>query len=65
MDLPVFKYNPNALELGIIEEDETHCPVCEKKRNYVYRGSFYSEEEVEGICPWCIADGSAAAKFDG
>lgn len=65
MELPVFKYNPNALELEIIREEDTDCPVCRKERSYVYEGPFYSVEEVEGICPWCIADGSAAKKFDG
>ncbi|MGQ3379925.1 CbrC family protein [Priestia endophytica] len=65
MELPVFRYNPNALELEFIEKEETFCPVCKKKREYTYTGPFYSIEDVEGICPWCIADGSAAKKYDG
>ncbi|RAS74433.1 CbrC family protein [Priestia endophytica] len=65
MELPVFRYNPNALELEFIEKEETLCPVCEKEREYTYTGHFYSVEDVEGICPWCIADGSAAKKYDG
>jgi uncharacterized protein len=63
--LPEFKYNPNAEKLGIIKKENTVCPVCEREREYVYEGPFYSEHEVEGICPWCIKDGSAAAKYKG
>ena len=55
--LPEFKYNPNALKLEIIIKREAVCPVCNEKREYVYDGPFYSEEEVEDICPWCIKDG--------
>ena len=65
MKLPTFKYNPNPIKLGVIMEEETICPVCKKKRDFVYEGPFFSVEEIEGICPWCIADGSAAKKYDG
>lgn len=64
-DIPHFKYNPNAERLGIIKKEMTHCPVCGQNRAYVYRGPFYTVDEVEGICPWCIKDGSAAKKFKG
>ena len=63
--LPSFRYNPDALSLGIIKKESTHCPVCDQQREYVYEGPFFAEEEVEGICPWCIHDGSAAEKFKG
>ena len=65
MDLPEFKYNPNALKLGIIKREHTTCPVCEQEREFVYEGPFYSQDDAEGICPWCIKDGSAAEKYDG
>jgi uncharacterized protein len=64
-ELPEFKYNPDALSLGIIKEQKTICPVCKLERDYVYEGPFYCIDEVEGICPWCIKDGSAAKKYDG
>jgi uncharacterized protein len=64
-DLPEFKYNPNAEKLGIVKRQKTNCPVCERERSAVYDGPFYSVEEVDGICPWCIKDGSAAKKYDG
>lgn len=31
----------------------------------MYVGPFYSRERVKGLCPACIADGSAAAKWNG
>lgn len=64
-DLPTFKYNPNAVKLGIINKERTTCPVCGQHRDYVYQGPFYCIEDVEGICPWCIKDGSAAKKYNG
>ena len=30
----------------------------------MYQGNVYAAEDVRDVCPWCIADGSAAAKFD-
>jgi len=62
---PIFKYNPNAEGLGIIKKEKATCPVCGHDRDYVYTGPFYSVDEIEGICPWCIKDGSAAQKYDG
>lgn len=65
MQLPNFKYNPDPIKLGVIIKEETLCPVCKETRDYVYEGPFFSEDDVEGICPWCIADGSAAEKCEG
>ncbi len=64
-ELPHFKYNPNAERLSIIKREKSTCPVCNRSRDYVYQGPFYCIDEVEGICPWCIKDGSAAKKYDG
>lgn len=60
MTAPTFKYNPDPVSLNVIKKEPTTCPVCEKEREYVYHGPFYSVEDVKGICPWCIKDGSAA-----
>lgn len=40
--------------------------MCESDRSYAYAGPVYSVVEIEDetICPWCIADGSAAASLD-
>jgi hypothetical protein len=63
--LPKFKYNENPVKNELIVKSSGVCPVCSKKTDYAYKGPFFSVEEVEDICPWCIADGSAAEKFDG
>ncbi len=36
-----------------------------KQTSVYYSGPFYCVDEVEHLCPWCIADGSAAEKFAG
>jgi uncharacterized protein len=63
--LPEFKYNPGALSLGIIKKQETDCPACGHHSQYTYDGPFYTTEDVEGLCPWCIKDGTASEKFQG
>ncbi len=41
------------------------CKCCAKARGFIYSAAVYAVEELEdAICPWCIADGSAAEKFD-
>lgn len=65
MELPKFKYSPNAYTLDLFEEEEGTCSVCNENRELKYSSSFYSIEEPEYICPWCIADGKASEKFDG
>ena len=41
------------------------CVCCQRQRGYIYTCNTYCEEElVEALCPWCIADGSAAQRFD-
>lgn len=62
---PVFRFHPNAYELGIFAAAEGVCDVCKKTRELQYTSSFYAVQELEYICPWCIADGSAAREFDG
>ncbi|MGR8931383.1 MAG: CbrC family protein [Gammaproteobacteria bacterium] len=65
MDLPRFEYHPDPIATGSFKRSEEICECCNKARGYVYTSIIYAEEEVEFICPWCIADGSAARKFDG
>lgn len=65
MELPKFKYSPNAYELDLFEKTEGICSICNQKRNIKYTSSFYSIETPEYICPWCIADGKAAKIYDG
>lgn len=57
--------HPNAYELGAFESVPGTCEACGKGRALRYTGSFYAVTEVEYICPWCVADGTAARLFDG
>ena len=65
MKLPIFKYHPDPLASGSIVESDQQCRCCGKKTGFIYAGPVYAEDELDqAICPWCIADGSAADKFD-
>lgn len=63
--LPTFRYHPDPIATGSIVASDAACEACKKPRGYVYTASAYCTEEYdECICPWCIADGSAAKTFD-
>jgi len=65
MKLPKFKYHPDPLATGSIEKSDKKCRCCGKKTGFIYAGPVYAEEELDhSICPWCIADGSAAERYD-
>jgi uncharacterized protein CbrC (UPF0167 family) len=64
--LPEFRYHPDPLDTGSIEVDgAARCLACGQVRGHIYTGSVYAEGEDRErcLCPWCIADGSAARKF--
>ncbi|MBO6938257.1 MAG: CbrC family protein [Deltaproteobacteria bacterium] len=64
--LPTFRYHPDPIGTGSVVTSDARCLVCEASRGYIYTGPFFAEEEVEEeLCPWCIASGDAAARFDG
>lgn len=65
MDLPIFSYHPDPILSGSIDKSTAPCQCCERARGYVSNASMYAAEDIHQICPWCIADGSAAKKFDG
>lgn len=65
MDLPTFKYHPNPIATGAVKESDAACECCGQARGFIYTSRLYSAQKVEAICPWCIADGSAAKKFEG
>ncbi|MGY2892906.1 CbrC family protein [Deinococcus sp. UYEF24] len=64
MQLPTFRYHPDPVATGMIEVTEEECPCCERERGYRYTSEPFAEEELADLCPWCISDGSAAAKYD-
>jgi uncharacterized protein len=63
--LPKFRYHPDPIRTGVISKSNTICKSCGQARGWIYTGPVYSKLELrECICPWCIADGSVAKKFD-
>jgi uncharacterized protein CbrC (UPF0167 family) len=61
--LPTFRYHPDPVATGSVEASDAECPCCERARGHVYVGPVYAEDELVGLCPWCIADGSAAERL--
>lgn len=64
MALPTFAYQSDPVATGSIVQSPEVCERCEEARGFVYTGPIYAVEEVEFVCPWCIADGSASSAFD-
>lgn len=61
-----FKYHPEPLETEAFKTDRSVvCACCGKETAVYYDGPFYATEDVEFLCPECIASGKAAEKFDG
>ena len=64
-DLPKFRYHPDPIGTGAFEEgEEKTCPCCGKKSTVYYSMTPYCVEDMENICPTCIANGEAARKYD-
>jgi len=64
-DLPKFRYHPDPIGTGAFEEgEEKTCPCCGKKSTVYYSITPYCVEDVENICPTCIANGEAARKYE-
>ena len=65
--LPAFKYHPDPVATGSIKADpDAPCLACNRIRGYIYEGPAYSEKYdylTHSLCPWCIADGSAAKEI--
>ncbi|WP_295151672.1 CbrC family protein [uncultured Ruminococcus sp.] len=66
-EFPKFRYHPDPISTEAFKkaEEPQVCECCGRKTEYVYEVPFFTSADVECICPWCIADGSAANKFDG
>ena len=64
-DFPAFTYHPDPIATGAVVPSDVVCICCDRSRGYSYVGPVYSVQDLnEALCPWCIADGSAAAKLD-
>lgn len=63
---PFFRYHPDPISNGVFVESDFPrvCQCCGKQETLICEGPFYTDEDPKFICPGCIADGSAAVKFD-
>lgn len=66
-DLPSFRYHPDPLDTGAFEKSNegVTCNCCNKTTYIFYTGPFLSMEEIDYLCPKCIASGEAARKYNG
>jgi len=63
--LPAFRYHPDPVATGNVKPADTACACCGEVRGYVYTSAVYGPDGLCGrLCPWCIASGAAASKFD-
>ncbi|BDB71570.1 hypothetical protein Cthiooxydans_39820 [Comamonas thiooxydans] len=54
MDLPKFRLSPNAYALDLFAAESGTCSCCGQARELKYNSSFYSREEPDYLCPWCM-----------
>jgi hypothetical protein len=62
--LPRFAYHPDPVATGAFERSEAACQCCGRARGWTYACNVYTTHDVGPVCPWCVADGSAAARWD-
>ena len=56
MQLHDFKYHPNPLETGSVEEADSRCTYCGTVTGYIYIGPVFAEDKLDDcICPRDIA----------
>lgn len=63
-ELPTFRYHPDPVSSGVFERLPGACRCCGVDRGWLYASTPHAAEDLhEALCPWCIADGSAARRF--
>lgn len=65
MEFPIFTYHPDPIATGAVIKSDATCESCGKATGFVCTSTIYAVKKVDFICPWCIADGTAAKKFNG
>ncbi len=67
VQFPKFRYHPDPVKTGAFLKSDSAvvCQCCNNPTDIYYSGPFYAEEEVDILCPACIANGEAAMKYDG
>lgn len=65
--LPRFRYYRDPFIGETFKPDpDTPCLGCSRLRGYIYTGPVHNEKNYildDHLCPWCIADGTAATRF--
>jgi uncharacterized protein len=64
--VPGFRYHSDPVKSEVIVASDGVCICCNQARGYMYVGPTYTAKPDvrDNLCPWCVADGSAAAKLD-
>ncbi|MFF1306446.1 CbrC family protein [Streptomyces sp. NPDC058307] len=63
--LPRFPYHPSPVATGSVTTSDAPCVCCGQERGWVYTGPVYAAGAPDsGICPYCIAFGKAAERYD-
>ncbi|WP_329340044.1 CbrC family protein [Streptomyces sp. NBC_01352] len=63
--LPAFPYHPDPVGTGSVAPSDAPCACCGLRRGYAYTGPVFSAADLsDPLCPWCIADGSAAERYE-
>ncbi|WP_405527274.1 CbrC family protein [Streptomyces canus] len=63
--LPQFPYHPNPVATGSVTISDAPCACCGQERGWVYTGPVHAAGAPDsGICPYCIAFGKAAERYD-
>jgi len=62
--IPLFRFHPDPWQSGSVERSDATCAGCGRARGCIYTGPCYGEVDLDRqLCPWCIHDGTAHAKF--
>ena len=62
--LPQFKYHPDPIKSKVLAPSTGICTCCNLQREWEYVGPIYGLRRPKHLCPWCIASGAAASRFD-
>jgi uncharacterized protein len=66
-ELPAFRYYADPIADGRITPSAERCAACDRVRGWISGALLYSDRvpDEARFCPWCIADGTAVARFGG
>jgi uncharacterized protein CbrC (UPF0167 family) len=62
---PPFTYYEDPYSDGTVEQSDVECSGCARRRGWISTCLAYGADvpDEASLCPWCIADGTAHAKF--